>query len=63
VIKLGYGGTRCVESGSPEPDVGGAGRGIIAKVEILKMLYEAGILDFNIGKLKRSRKRFKECWH
>ena len=28
VLKVGYGGIRCVESGGPEPGVGCAGRGL-----------------------------------
>ncbi len=38
VIKEGYGGTRCVESGGPEPGVGCAGRGIITSVNLLEQL-------------------------
>lgn len=38
VIKLGYGGTRCVESGGPEPGVGCAGRGIITSINLLGQL-------------------------
>ena len=38
VIKLGYGGTRCVESGGPEPGVGCAGRGIITSINLLEQL-------------------------
>lgn len=38
VIKDGYGGTRCVESGGPEPGVGCAGRGIITSVNLLEQL-------------------------
>ena len=38
VIKGGYGGTRCVESGGPEPGVGCAGRGIITSVNLLEQL-------------------------
>ena len=29
VLKVGYGSTKCVESGGPEPGVGCAGRGVI----------------------------------
>ena len=36
IMKEGYGGTRCVESGGPEPGVGCAGRGIITALEKLK---------------------------
>jgi nitrogenase iron protein NifH len=49
VIKAGYGGTRCVESGGPEPGVGCAGRGIITSVNLLEQLgaYDASInLDY-----------------
>jgi nitrogenase iron protein NifH len=38
VIKEGYGGTRNVESGGPEPGVGCAGRGIITSVNLLEQL-------------------------
>ncbi len=38
VIKEGYGGSRCVESGGPEPGVGCAGRGIITSVNLLEQL-------------------------
>ena len=38
VVKLGYGGTRCVESGGPEPGVGCAGRGIITSINLLEQL-------------------------
>lgn len=49
VIKAGYGGTRCVESGGPEPGVGCAGRGIITSVNLLEQLgaYEEDLkLDY-----------------
>src|SRR5665648_440279 len=39
VIKIGYRGTRCVESGGPEPGVGCAGRGIITSVNLLAVSY------------------------
>ncbi|MFZ4455820.1 MAG: nitrogenase iron protein [Bacteroidales bacterium] len=45
VIKAGYGGTRCVESGGPEPGVGCAGRGIITSVNLLEQL---GAYDTNM---------------
>ncbi|MEI7675928.1 MAG: nitrogenase iron protein [Bacteroidales bacterium] len=45
VIKAGYGGTRCVESGGPEPGVGCAGRGIITSVNLLEQL---GAYDTNL---------------
>jgi nitrogenase iron protein NifH len=38
IIREGYGGTRCVESGGPEPGVGCAGRGIITSVNLLEQL-------------------------
>jgi nitrogenase iron protein NifH len=38
IIKVGYAGTRCVESGGPEPGVGCAGRGIITSINLLEQL-------------------------
>lgn len=38
VLKRGYKGTRCVESGGPEPGVGCAGRGIITSIGLLERL-------------------------
>jgi len=38
VVKSGYGATRCVESGGPEPGVGCAGRGIITSINLLEQL-------------------------
>jgi nitrogenase iron protein NifH len=38
VVKAGFKGTRCVESGGPEPGVGCAGRGIITSVNLLEQL-------------------------
>ncbi|MDR1857207.1 MAG: nitrogenase iron protein [Desulfovibrio sp.] len=38
VLKEGYGGIRCVESGGPEPGVGCAGRGIITSISLLERL-------------------------
>ena len=38
VIKDGYKGTICVESGGPEPGVGCAGRGIITSINLLESL-------------------------
>lgn len=35
ILKEGFGGTRCVESGGPEPGVGCAGRGIITSIGLL----------------------------
>jgi nitrogenase iron protein NifH len=46
VIKEGYGRTRCVESGGPEPGVGCAGRGIITSVNLLEQL---GAYDANLN--------------
>ncbi len=47
VVKIGYRGTRCVESGGPEPGVGCAGRGIITSVNLLEQLgaYDANIVE------------------
>lgn len=38
VMKVGFEGTRCVESGGPEPGVGCAGRGIITSINLLEQL-------------------------
>ena len=38
IVREGYGGTRCVESGVPEPGVGCAGRGIITSINMLENL-------------------------
>ncbi len=38
ILKTGYGGIRCVESGGPEPGVGCAGRGIITSINMLEQL-------------------------
>jgi nitrogenase iron protein NifH len=38
VMKVGFQGTRCVESGGPEPGVGCAGRGIITSINLLEQL-------------------------
>jgi nitrogenase iron protein NifH len=38
VLKTGFGGIRCVESGGPEPGVGCAGRGIITSIGLLENL-------------------------
>ncbi|ETA80522.1 nitrogenase iron protein [Youngiibacter fragilis] len=45
VLKPGYGGIRCVESGGPEPGVGCAGRGIITSINLLERLgaYESDL--------------------
>jgi nitrogenase iron protein NifH len=36
VLKLGYKGIKCVESGGPEPGVGCAGRGVITSINFLE---------------------------
>ncbi|WP_238915581.1 nitrogenase iron protein [Clostridium sp. YIM B02555] len=38
VVKIGFGNTKCVESGGPEPGVGCAGRGIITSIGLLERL-------------------------
>lgn len=38
IMKPGYKGTKCVESGGPEPGVGCAGRGIITSIGLLERL-------------------------
>jgi len=38
VMKVGFKGVRCVESGGPEPGVGCAGRGIITSINLLEQL-------------------------
>ena len=38
ILKTGFGGTKCVESGGPEPGVGCAGRGIITSINMLENL-------------------------
>ena len=38
IMGTGFGGTRCVESGGPEPGVGCAGRGIITSIGLLENL-------------------------
>jgi nitrogenase iron protein NifH len=38
LVKTGWGGIRCVESGGPEPGVGCAGRGIITSIDMLENL-------------------------
>jgi nitrogenase iron protein NifH len=38
VIAEGYGGTKCVESGGPEPGVGCGGRGVITAIQTLEKL-------------------------
>ncbi len=48
VLKAGYGGTLCTESGGPEPGVGCAGRGIITSINLLEQLgaYDNKELDY-----------------
>ncbi|MDR3542263.1 MAG: nitrogenase iron protein [Desulfosporosinus sp.] len=36
VVKTGFGGIRCVESGGPEPGVGCAGRGVITAIDLME---------------------------
>ena len=36
VLRIGFGGVKCVESGGPEPGVGCAGRGIITSINFLE---------------------------
>ncbi len=36
VIKVGFNGIRCVESGGPEPGVGCAGRGVITSIDLME---------------------------
>jgi len=38
VVKTGYSGIRCVESGGPEPGVGCAGRGVITAINLMEEL-------------------------
>ena len=38
ILKPGFRGTKCVESGGPEPGVGCAGRGIITSINMLESL-------------------------
>ena len=38
IMREGFGGTKCVESGGPEPGVGCAGRGIITSINTLESL-------------------------
>jgi len=46
VMKQGYGGIKCVESGGPEPGVGCAGRGVITAINFLE---EEGAYDENLN--------------
>jgi nitrogenase iron protein NifH len=45
VLKVGYRGIKCVESGGPEPGVGCAGRGVITAINFLE---EEGAYDENL---------------
>lgn len=38
IMRTGFGGVKCVESGGPEPGVGCAGRGIITSIGLLEQL-------------------------
>lgn len=38
IMRTGFGGIKCVESGGPEPGVGCAGRGIITAIGLLERL-------------------------
>lgn len=38
ILRVGFGGIKCVESGGPEPGVGCAGRGIITSIGLLEQL-------------------------
>jgi len=38
IMRTGFGGIKCVESGGPEPGVGCAGRGIITSIGLLEQL-------------------------
>ena len=46
VLKVGYGGIKCVESGGPEPGVGCAGRGVITAINFLE---EEGAYDEDLN--------------
>lgn len=47
ILKTGFAGIRCVESGGPEPGVGCAGRGIITSINMLEQLGAyTGDLDY-----------------
>jgi nitrogenase iron protein NifH len=46
VLKVGYGGVKCVESGGPEPGVGCAGRGVITAINFLE---EEGAYDEDLN--------------
>lgn len=46
VMKVGYGNTKCVESGGPEPGVGCAGRGVITAINFLE---EEGAYDKDLN--------------
>ena len=46
VMKVGFGNTKCVESGGPEPGVGCAGRGVITAINFLE---EEGAYDKDLN--------------
>src|SRR6056297_70383 len=46
VLKMGFGGVKCVESGGPEPGVGCAGRGVITAINFLE---EEGAYDEDLN--------------
>ena len=58
VMKIGFQGTRCVESGGPEPGVGCAGRGIITSINLLEQL---GAYSESIG-LDYASTTFSATW-
>ena len=52
VMKMGYGNTKCVESGGPEPGVGCAGRGVITAINFLE----------EKARTRMSTSSFTTCW-
>jgi nitrogenase iron protein NifH len=46
VLRIGFGGVKCVESGGPEPGVGCAGRGVITAINFLE---EEGAYDEDLN--------------
>ncbi|SHE82540.1 4Fe-4S iron sulfur cluster binding protein, NifH/frxC family [Desulfofundulus australicus DSM 11792] len=52
VVKTGFCGIRCVESGGPEPGVGCAGRGVITAISLMEEL-GAYTPDLAGGRLSR----------
>ena len=55
IMKIGFRGTKCVESGGPEPGVGCAGRGIITAGGLLEQL---GAFTDELDSWRRSLRRF-----